>query len=359
MLARLAPISEPELVLTTRPLDVVIEEQEPSQKLPCRRSPARLHRGHGMARRRRQVATAQRFLRGDDQSGRLHAHRLSATGLRFSAQGSTAASGSCDAGLVADWGIGHYERTAEVLLPAARVLVDAASLRTGERVLDLGCGTGNVALLAAAAGAAVTAVDPSRRLVGVASATARRDGLEITCDVGDAASIPAPDATFDCVLSNFALIFAPDPDAALAELVRVGNAEGRIALTAWLPGGALDAFASTAEQLVRAAVGAPPAAPAFPWHDESSLRALFARYGMNVEVAGPHELVIRASSPEEFLEAEMSNHPLAVAGNDVFRQRGVSEEAHERLLGVLRDQNEDQDVFRSTSRYVVILARRA
>jgi ubiquinone/menaquinone biosynthesis C-methylase UbiE len=86
------------------------------------------------------------------------------------------------------------------------VLVDAASVRRGERVLDLGAGTGNAALLAAAAGARVTAVDPSPRLLEVASAAARRDGLELRCERGDAASIPAPDAMFDCVLSNFAII---------------------------------------------------------------------------------------------------------------------------------------------------------
>lgn len=263
------------------------------------------------------------------------------------------------AGEVTDWGVGHYERTAEMLLPAARVLVDAASLRTGERVLDLGCGTGNAALLAAAAGAQVTAVDPSPRLLGVASATAQREGLDLVCERGDAASIPAPDAIFDCVLSNFAIIFAPDPDAALAELVRISKADSRVALTAWLPGGALGAFASTAEELVRSAVGAPPAPPGFPWHDEASLRSLFSRQGMKVSVQGPHELVISAKSPEEFLEAEMANHPQAVAGSNVFRQRGVSEEARERLLGVLRDHNKDKDAFRGTSRYVVVLARRA
>jgi hypothetical protein len=163
---------------------------------------------------------------------------------------------------------------------------------------------------------------------------------------------------FDCVLSNFALIFAPDPDAAISELVRVGKAQSRVALTAWLPGGALGALASAASELVRSVIGAPPAPPGFAWHDESSVRALFSRHSMTVEVQGPHELVITARSPEEYLEAEMANHPLAVAGADVFRQRGVFEDAHQRLLNVLSEHNEDREAFRSTSRYVVVLARR-
>lgn len=257
-----------------------------------------------------------------------------------------------------DWGVGHYERTAEMLLPAARVLVDAAGLRPGERVLDLGCGTGNAALLATAAGARVTAVDPSPRLLGVASSTATRDGLELVCEQGDAASIPAPDAVFDCVLSNFAIIFVPDPDAALSEVVRVGTPTCRVALTAWVPGGALGALAGTAQELVRSAVGAPPAPPGFAWHDEPALGELFARHGMEVEVRGPHELVVTATSPEAFLDAEMANHPLAVASNEVLRDRGLSDVAHERLLDVLRDNNEDEGGFRSTSRFVVVIAGR-
>lgn len=259
---------------------------------------------------------------------------------------------------VTDWGVGHYERTAEVLFPAARVLVDAAFLRPGERVLDLGSGTGNAALLAAAAGTEVTAVDPSPRLLRVASATAKREGLALTCEQGDAASIPAPDAAFDCVLSNFAIIFAPDPDAALREVGRVGKADCRVAFTAWLPGGALGALASTAEELVRSAVGAPPPEPGFHWHDEPSVHALFSRHGMSTAVSPPHDLVVTATSPEAFLEAEMANHPLAIAGEEVFRSRGMSEEARECLLTVLRDQNEDEDAFRSTSRYVVVVATR-
>lgn len=257
-----------------------------------------------------------------------------------------------------DWGVGHYERTAEMLLPAARVLVHAAAVSPGERLVDVGCGTGNVALLAAAGGGRVTAVDPSPRLLAVTAASAERDRLDVTCALGEAASIPASDGAFDCLLSNFGVIFAADPDAALDEMARVLVADGRVALTSWLPGGALGALASTAEQLVRGTGETPPADPGFAWHDDSALAALFERRDMTMKVQGPHELVFTAKSPEEFLDAEMTNHPMAVAAMEVLRQRGEAERALERLLEVLRTHNEDPKAFRTTSRYIVLLARR-
>ncbi len=257
-----------------------------------------------------------------------------------------------------DWGVGHYEHTAKALLPAAGVLVHAADLRAGERVVDVGCGTGNAALLAAAAGAVVTAVDPSPRLLAVTAASAEQRHLDVTCALGEAASIPAPDAAFDCLLSNFGVVFAPDPDAAVKEMGRVLGPEGRVAVTSWIPGGALGALANAAEQLVRRSLGAAPAPPGFAWHDRAALDPLFGRHDMAVNTRGPYELTFTASSPEEYLDAEMRNHPMAVRGLEVLRQRGKAEQGVEQLLEVLRKHNEDPKAFRTTSRYVVVLARR-
>lgn len=258
---------------------------------------------------------------------------------------------------VPDWGVGHYERTAQMLAPAAQVLVDAAAPGAGERVLDLGAGTGNVALLAAEAGAHVTAVDPSPRLLSVAAGAAHDRGLSIACEVGDASCLPADDGSVDCVLSNFALIFAADADAAVREVVRVLDARGRAAFTAWLPGGAVGALAAAMQDLVRSATGPPPAASRFSWHDESAVTEIFSRHGMSTVACGLHELVFEASSPAAYLDAELRTHPMAVAGFQLLQQMGKAEQAREQLLHVLIEHNEDPDSFRSTSRYVVFFSR--
>ncbi len=125
-----------------------------------------------------------------------------------------------------DWGVGRYESTAQQLLPAAQALVHTAAIRPGERVLDLGCGTGNAALLAAEKGGLVTGVDPALRLLEVARRVAARQRAHIQFVPGDAASVPLADASVDVVLSVFAVIFAPDPGAAANEMARVSFPTG-------------------------------------------------------------------------------------------------------------------------------------
>jgi SAM-dependent methyltransferase len=198
-----------------------------------------------------------------------------------------------------DWGLGRYESTAEQLLPAARVVIDRASLRPGERVVDLGCGTGNAALLAAACGAQVTGVDPAARLLEVARDRAASEGATITFVPGEASAVPVDDAGADVIVSVFAVIFASDPAAAAAEMSRVVTAEGRIILSAWIPQGTMFEFTSAAGEAVREALGAPPPPEPFAWHDHDALSALLAPHGFAVEVE-EHSLSFTGTSPAAY-----------------------------------------------------------
>jgi SAM-dependent methyltransferase len=255
-----------------------------------------------------------------------------------------------------DWGIGDYEVTAAQLEPAARVLVDHAAPVAGERVVDVGCGTGTAALLAAERGARVTGVDPAARLLEVGRAEAAARGLDATFALGDAAALPLADAEADVVLSAFGVIFAPDPRAAAAELARVTAPGGRIVLSAWIPGGAIGDAVRAAGEAVRNALGAPAGPPPFPWHEREALAELFAPHGFEVTVA-EECIAFTGRSPDAFLD-QQAGHPLAVAGRAVLDPRGESEALRARMLAIYEAGNEDPDAFRATSRYVVATARR-
>src|SRR5262249_44721977 len=152
-------------------------------------------------------------------------------------------------------GEGHYEHAAAQLHPVAEVVVERAGLAGGERVLDVGTGTGNAAFLAAARGATVTGVDPSARLLDVAPAHAAGHDHDVTFVAGEAAALPVPDASADVVLSVFGVVFAPDAHAAAAEMARVTAPGGRILLSAWVPTGALNTMNRIARETMQEALG--------------------------------------------------------------------------------------------------------
>lgn len=260
-----------------------------------------------------------------------------------------------------DWGVGRYEATAARLEPAAEVVIERAALLPGEQVVDVGCGTGNAALAAARAGAEVVGVDPAARLLDLARSRAAADGLSVTFQAGDAASIPLPDGSADAIVSVFAVIFAPDRRAAAAEMSRVLTPTGRIVLSAWKPEGAIFEMNRVALETMTAALGASPPQGGFAWHEPDALVELFAPNGFGV-VVDEHRLAYRAASVEEFVDTEQRNHPIAVNGMAILEQLGRADEVRnqlrERMHGILTAANEDPLHFSVTSPYVVATMRR-
>jgi len=120
-------------------------------------------------------------------------------------------------------------------MPAGR-LVRFAGVKSGQRVLDVACGTGVVAVTAAMhAGARVTAADLTPELLEVARENARVGGVEIDFHEADVEKLPFKDAEFDVVLSQFGHMFAPRPAVAVGEMLRVLKPGGTIAFTTWPP----------------------------------------------------------------------------------------------------------------------------
>jgi len=133
------------------------------------------------------------------------------------------------------WSAGTYERLAARLAPVCEHLVDLLAIEAGERVLDVATGTGQVALRAAARGAIVTGIDVAEPMLVKARRRAEEEGHPIAFDLGDVEYLPYDDSSFDVVVSNFGLIFAPDHANVAAELARVARPRARLGFTAWKP----------------------------------------------------------------------------------------------------------------------------
>jgi SAM-dependent methyltransferase len=132
-------------------------------------------------------------------------------------------------------GWAHFAPLELLTTPPAARLVKHAGIRSGQRVLDVGCGTGVVAITAARLGARVTGLDFSPELLERARENAEIAGVEIDWREGDIEKMPFADAAFDAVLSQYGHIFAPRPDVAVAEMLRVLKPGGTIAFSTWPP----------------------------------------------------------------------------------------------------------------------------
>lgn len=227
-----------------------------------------------------------------------------------------------------DWDRGAYEDTATELLPAAEHVVQRAGIEEGQAVLDLGTGTGNAALLAAKAGAQITAVDPSPRLLNVAEARIRQGHFE----VARAEDLPFDDDSFDRVLSLFAVIFSEQPQKAASEIARVVKPGGRALITAWEPVGALNdalgilggAAAKAAGTLTRR----------FGWGEPDNVRALFDTADVEVERV---ELPLDVPSAEHYLAAFETRHPAGLLFRDVLTREGSYDEVRARAKAALEN----------------------
>jgi SAM-dependent methyltransferase len=250
-----------------------------------------------------------------------------------------------------DWGAGNYETAAAELEPVALAVVERAKLRSGEEVIDLACGTGNAALVAASRGARVVGVDAAPRLLEVARERARASQVDIDLREGDLLDLPVADGAADVVISVFGVIFATQPGAALAEIRRIVNSRGRVIISAWVPAGPIDAMLGAMGRILSRVTQSPPP-KRFPWSDPVAVGRLASAAGLSVQSTTPAELAIHASSPEAYVAAGRE-HPMALYVQPLLRQVGAETEVQEAMTAVLREANEDPSAFLAHSPYVI------
>lgn len=137
----------------------------------------------------------------------------------------------------ATWSRGDFHEIARHNVVMAERLCPAVALHAGERVLDVACGTGTAALVAARHYAEVTGIDYVPMLIERARVRAGAEGYNMDLRVADAQNLPFDDDTFDVVLSVYGVQFAPDQERAASELLRVCRPGGRIGLASPIPSG--------------------------------------------------------------------------------------------------------------------------
>ena len=203
-------------------------------------------------------------------------------------------------------GAENYERdfVPAIATPVSASLLAAADLQPGERVLDVACGTGIIARRAAAAvgpTGKVTAIDIAPDMIDVARATSAPEGAVIDWHVGDAASLPFADGTYDAVLCQMGLMFMADRAAAVAEMHRVLAPGGRVAVNT--PGSIQPPFVVLEQAVVEHIspdLGGFVRA-VFSMHDPEAVAALLREGGLGDVTASVVQVPLRLPMPAEFL----------------------------------------------------------
>jgi ubiquinone/menaquinone biosynthesis C-methylase UbiE len=226
----------------------------------------------------------------------------------------------------------------ELLAPAlfqewtSRV-ADAAELQTGQRVLDVACGTGVLARTAA------TRVGPSGSVAGLdinpgMLSVAARIAPEIEWRQGSAESLPYEDQSFDTVVSQFGLMFFPDRHTALREMVRVLTPGGHLAVAVFDSLDTIPAYAAMATVLQRLVGKDTADALRFPFSlgDTEELSSIFAAAGITSAVITSQKGAARFPSVRAMVLADVKGwFPLAQINMDERTIEAVVTEAEAAL----------------------------
>jgi SAM-dependent methyltransferase len=218
------------------------------------------------------------------------------------------------------WALGDYHAVATEIIPSlGRVLVEACAVSTGEHVLDVAAGSGNVAIPAAATGAHVVATDLTPELLDQGRADADASGVSLDWQVADAEHLPFADDAFDVVTSCVGVMFAPHHQPAADELVRVCRPGGRLGLISWTPSGFIGQLFATMKPYV-----APPPPGVQPpplWGEVAHVRELLGDRVTDLVAQQRQLRVDRIAEPESFRDYFKTNY-----GPTIAAYRGIADD---------------------------------
>jgi ubiquinone/menaquinone biosynthesis C-methylase UbiE len=210
----------------------------------------------------------------------------------------------------------NYQRyfVPAIATPVSAGLLHAADLQPGERILDVACGTGAIARLAAALvgpSGSVTAIDIAPDMIAVAKSTGVPAGSHVEWHVSDATSLPLADGAYDVVLCQMGLMFMEDPSAALGEMRRVLAPGGRVVVNT--PGQIQPAFVLM-ERAISEHIGPELGGfvrAVFSMHDPEGVAALLRESGLHDVAATVSTATFQLPAPAEFLWQYINVTPMA------------------------------------------------
>jgi ubiquinone/menaquinone biosynthesis C-methylase UbiE len=197
----------------------------------------------------------------------------------------------------AAWASGDYALIGATLQMVGEQLCETLDLRSGDAVLDVAAGNGNVTLAAARRWCDVTSTDYVPALLDRGRARAEAEGWRVTFREADAEALPFADNAFDAVVSTFGVMFTPNQDKAAAEMVRVCRRGGRIGLANWTP----DGFIGQLFKTIGKHLPPPPGvkSPAL-WGTRARIEEMFGGATSSVETWRRH-FTFRYRSPEHWM----------------------------------------------------------
>jgi len=256
------------------------------------------------------------------------------------------------------WASGDYPAVARDLIPGLGAeLVRFSGVASGQRVLDVGAGSGNAAIPAALTGATVVASDLTPELFTAGRAAAEAAGAAVEWMEADAEDLPFADGSFDVVLSCVGAMFAPHHQVVADELLRVCRPGGTVGMLNWTPEGFIGGLFATMGPF--APPPPPGATPPPRWGSEDHVRTLFGERVTDVRTAR-RTVEFTSGDPLEFREYWKRNYGPTIA---VYKANAADPERTAALdaafLEYLTSRRDPGSEARWTAEYLLVAARRA